>query len=194
MSVLDRIYRIPFDRPSLNVAILAVASVSIGGCLDKASWETPDTWTPPRWTIGRPQRLLPPWRQVATWLPLDAPPPGQLFHGVDRSVDASRLAGVRLPGGGDDPREQIVQASLWLGRLGRPYSPLVAVVPWSYGPTPIATPIGDVEIEVADVPRGFLIAPSAWLLFEWEGAGDVYACRRPEFNATFALNPEASCV
>lgn len=53
---------------------------------------------------------------LAAWLPTTAPSGGDSFFGVDRSVDTTRLAGVRFTGGGA-PREQT--AIKCLARLKR---------------------------------------------------------------------------
>lgn len=55
--------------------------------------------------FGRKVRGLP------AWIPATAPVAGDSFFGVDRSVDPSRLGGLRLNGGGA-PIEEVLQAAM----------------------------------------------------------------------------------
>jgi hypothetical protein len=55
---------------------------------------------------------------LAAWLPLVAPTTGDNFFGVDRSVDSTRLAGVRYDGRGVPIEEGLQQAARRLEREG----------------------------------------------------------------------------
>lgn len=50
------------------------------------------------------------------YLPKTAPAPGSSFLGLDRSVDAVRLAGVRFSGGGQPYEESLISCAARLGR------------------------------------------------------------------------------
>lgn len=52
------------------------------------------------------------------WLPTTAPSQGENFFGTDRSVDATRLGGVRISGGGGPIEETLIEAAARLGREG----------------------------------------------------------------------------
>lgn len=55
---------------------------------------------------------------LAAWLPASAPSTGDNFFGVDRSVDPTRLAGVRYDGSAQSIEEAIIDASSLLAREG----------------------------------------------------------------------------
>lgn len=55
---------------------------------------------------------------LAAWLPLVAPTTGDSFFGVDRSVDPTRLGGVRYDGSAQSIEEAIIDASALLAREG----------------------------------------------------------------------------
>lgn len=55
---------------------------------------------------------------LAAWLPATAPTTGDNFFGVDRSVDPTRLAGVRYDGSAQSVEEAIIDASALLAREG----------------------------------------------------------------------------
>jgi hypothetical protein len=55
---------------------------------------------------------------LAAWLPVSAPTTGDNFFGVDRSVDPTRLAGVRYDGSAQSIEEAIIDASSLLAREG----------------------------------------------------------------------------
>ena len=55
---------------------------------------------------------------LAAWLPVSAPTSGDNFFGVDRSVDPTRLAGVRYDGSAQSIEEAIIDASSLLAREG----------------------------------------------------------------------------
>jgi hypothetical protein len=58
-------------------------------------------------------------RGLDAWLPATAPTSGDSFFGVDRSVDAVRLAGLRFAGtAGAAKEDTIIDASAYLGREG----------------------------------------------------------------------------
>lgn len=55
---------------------------------------------------------------LAAWLPVSAPTAGDNFFGVDRSVDPTRLGGVRYDGSAQSIEEAIIDASSLLAREG----------------------------------------------------------------------------
>lgn len=56
---------------------------------------------------------------LRAWLPLTAPTTGDSFFGVDRSVDATRLAGVRFTAqSGSSKEDTLIDCSVRLGREG----------------------------------------------------------------------------
>lgn len=55
---------------------------------------------------------------LAAWLPTTAPTGGDNFFGVDRSVDPTRLAGVRYDGSSQSIEEALIDASSLLAREG----------------------------------------------------------------------------
>lgn len=55
---------------------------------------------------------------LAAWLPKVAPTAGQLYWGVDRSTDVTRLAGVRFDGSGETIEEALIDAASLVAREG----------------------------------------------------------------------------
>lgn len=55
---------------------------------------------------------------LESWLPFEAPLPGQLFMDVDRSVDSTRLAGVRYDGTNDNIEQALLTGLSKCGREG----------------------------------------------------------------------------
>lgn len=55
---------------------------------------------------------------LSAWLPSSAPTTGDNFFGVDRSVDSTRLAGVRYNGSAQPIEEALIDASSLLAREG----------------------------------------------------------------------------
>ena len=55
---------------------------------------------------------------LAAWIPSVAPTVGDNFYGVDRSIDSTRLAGVRYNGSAESIEEALVDASNLLAREG----------------------------------------------------------------------------
>jgi hypothetical protein len=55
---------------------------------------------------------------LAAWLPQSSPSGGESFWGVDRSVDPTRLAGVRYDGSGQPIEEALVDAAALVAREG----------------------------------------------------------------------------
>lgn len=69
---------------------------------------------------------------LAAWLPVTAPITGDAFWGVDRSVDVTRLAGVRFNGSAESIEEALIDGSTLVAREGG--QPEMAFVPFSsYG-------------------------------------------------------------
>jgi hypothetical protein len=66
---------------------------------------------------------------ISGWLPTVAPTTGDNWFGVDRSVDPTRLAGVRFNGQGESIEEAVIDASLLVAREGG--NPDVCVMPFS---------------------------------------------------------------
>lgn len=55
---------------------------------------------------------------LAAWIPTTAPTTGDSFFGVDRSVDPTRLGGVRFNGSSESIEEAVIDASLLVAREG----------------------------------------------------------------------------
>lgn len=55
---------------------------------------------------------------LSAWLPTTAPSAGDSFWGVDRSVDVTRLAGVRFDGSAESIEEALIDASSLVAREG----------------------------------------------------------------------------
>jgi hypothetical protein len=55
---------------------------------------------------------------LGSWLPQTAPTGGDSFWGVDRSVDVTRLAGVRFDGGQESIEEALIDAASLVAREG----------------------------------------------------------------------------
>jgi hypothetical protein len=55
---------------------------------------------------------------LAAWLPSTAPSASENFWGVDRSVDVTRLAGVRFDGSGETIEEALIDAASLVSREG----------------------------------------------------------------------------
>lgn len=55
---------------------------------------------------------------LAAWVPVTAPTTNDSFFGVDRSIDPTRLAGVRFDGSSESIEEAIIDASLLVAREG----------------------------------------------------------------------------
>lgn len=55
---------------------------------------------------------------LGAWLPLTAPTPGDNFFGLDRSVDTSRLAGIRFTGTGMPIEEALIKCAARVARDG----------------------------------------------------------------------------
>jgi hypothetical protein len=55
---------------------------------------------------------------LGAWLPVVAPTTGDSFFSVDRSIDPTRLAGVRFDGSSESIEEAIIDASLLVAREG----------------------------------------------------------------------------
>jgi hypothetical protein len=55
---------------------------------------------------------------LAAWIPTIAPTTGDSFFSVDRSVDPTRLAGVRFDGSSESIEEAVIDASLLVAREG----------------------------------------------------------------------------
>ena len=66
---------------------------------------------------------------LSGWLPTTAPTSGDSWFGVDRSVDPTRLAGVRFDGSQESIEEAVIDASLLVAREGG--NPDVCIMPFS---------------------------------------------------------------
>jgi hypothetical protein len=55
---------------------------------------------------------------LASWIPVNAPTTGDSFWGVDRSVDPTRLAGVRFNGSNESIEEAIIDGATLVAREG----------------------------------------------------------------------------
>lgn len=102
-------YVIAVDR---GLGKVTVASSGLGG-----SAATPSGWTAADSLLvqGDNNAKL---KGLAAWLPATAPTGGDSFFGVDRSVDTSRLAGVRYDGSAQSIEEAIIDASSLAAREG----------------------------------------------------------------------------
>lgn len=65
---------------------------------------------------------------LAAWLPLTAPTGGDNFFGVDRSVDTTRLAGVRWSSTGNPKADTLMKANVRLSREGGKEAKRVALL------------------------------------------------------------------
>lgn len=188
MSVLDQIERRPF--PTLPARWLEVpVSMSFRPGTSPRFDPRPREWSEARWLIERTRDRRPLWRQIAEWIPA-APPGREPFHGIDRSADHWRLAGHPLQGCSGDSLEQRIQdAGLLIGRLAS-CDEATAVLPVKFDKVLVSTPGGRVHVETADVPRGFIISPWTWSIYEWTDGERQYqtaVCHLPAANATFEV-------
>ncbi len=136
---------------------------------------------------------------LAGWLPTVAPAPGDNFFGLDRSVDPTRLAGVRYSGGSGGPiEESLIEGATRIGREGgKPDKCFVHPFDWSAMVKSIGTkvmydrsksvdepeigfrnvklmgPSGDIEIMPdLNCPRGlaYMLTMSDWYLYTMKDA------------------------
>lgn len=102
-------YVIAVDRQAGTVT---VASSGLGG-----SAATPSGWTTNDYLLvdGDNNAKV---KGLAAWLPATSPTTGDSFFGVDRSVDPTRLAGVRYDGSAQSIEECLIDASSLVAREG----------------------------------------------------------------------------
>jgi hypothetical protein len=102
-------YVIAVDRTN---GIVTVSASSIGG-----SAGTPSGWTSGDYLLvaGDSNAKC---KGLAAWLPTTAPTTGDNFFGVDRSVDVTRLAGIRYVGTSQSIEEALLDGSNLVAREG----------------------------------------------------------------------------
>lgn len=101
-------YVIAVDR---DAGTVTVASDAFGG-----NAATPASWAASEYlSIDGDINLKP--KGIAAWIPATAPT-STAFFGVDRSIDPTRLGGIRVDGSGKQIQEAIVDASMRVAREG----------------------------------------------------------------------------
>jgi len=101
-------YVVAVDRTLGTITV----STSMGGAA-----ASPGSWQAADYLLVQGDLNIKP-SGLAAWLPSTAPTSGDNFYGVDRSVDATRLAGVRYDGSAQSIEEALVDASNLLAREG----------------------------------------------------------------------------
>jgi hypothetical protein len=102
-------YVVAVNRSSGTVTVSATAMGGAAG--------SPSGWTSGDYLLVQGDLNLKP-KGLAGWLPATAPSSGDNFFGVDRSVDTTRLAGVRYNGSTQSIEEALIDASSLLAREG----------------------------------------------------------------------------
>lgn len=102
-------YVVAVDR---SAGTVTVSSSAMGG-----SAGTPSGWTANDFLLVQGD-VNAKCKGLAAWLPASAPASNDSFFGVNRSVDATRLAGIRYPGSAQSIEEAIIDASAKLAREG----------------------------------------------------------------------------
>lgn len=107
------------DGGSASSDVLLVTKVNrSSGVITCSSAASPSgTWAANAYLVVQGDLNLKP-KGLAAWLPKTAPSTGDNFYGVDRSVDPTRLAGVRYDGSAQSIEEAIIDASALLAREG----------------------------------------------------------------------------
>ena len=89
---------------------------------------------------------------LGAWLPVVAPVGGDNFFGIDRSADASRLAGVRFNGTGLPLEELFIKAAARVARDGgRPDTVIMNYSQWANFSTSLGSKVRYTEKSVGDV-------------------------------------------
>lgn len=101
-------YVVAVDRTAGTVTV----STSMGGAA-----ASPALWAAGDYLLVQGDLNVKP-SGLAAWLPSAAPTSGDNFYGVDRSVDPTRLAGIRYDGSAQSIEEALVDASNLLAREG----------------------------------------------------------------------------
>lgn len=95
-----------------SAGTLTVSATGLGG-----SAGTPSGWTTADYLLVQGD-VNAKMKGLAAWLPATAPTAGDNFFGVDRSQDATRLAGLRYDGTSQTIEEAVIDASSFLAREG----------------------------------------------------------------------------
>lgn len=95
-----------------SAGTLTVSATGLGG-----SPGTPASWAAADFLLVQGDNNLKA-KGFAAWLPTVAPTTGDNFFGVDRSVDPTRLAGVRYDGSAQSIEEALIDSSSLLAREG----------------------------------------------------------------------------
>ncbi len=95
-----------------SAGTVTVASSGMGG-----SAATPSGWTGNDYLLVQGDNNAK-VKGLAAWIPDAAPSPGDNFFGVDRSVDVTRLAGIRYDGSAQSIEESLIDASNLIAREG----------------------------------------------------------------------------
>ena len=102
---------------SSDVGVITKANRSSGVLTVQFAASPSVTWAGNSFLVVQGDLNLKP-KGLAAWLPKSAPSTGDNFFGVDRSVDPTRLAGVRYDGSAQSIEEAIIDASSLLAREG----------------------------------------------------------------------------
>lgn len=97
---------------------------------------------------------------LAAWLPTVAPASGDpLFYGVDRSVDPTRLGGVRYDGSAQSIEESLIDASSLLAREGgKPDTALVTFQSFSALEKALGSKVQYIDAKTGDIGfRGIMV-------------------------------------
>jgi len=107
------------DGGAASSDVLLVTKVNrSSGVITLSSAASPSvTWAAGAYLVIQGDLNLKP-KGLAAWLPKVAPTAGDNFFGVDRSVDPTRLGGVRYDGSAQSIEESIIDASSLLAREG----------------------------------------------------------------------------
>jgi hypothetical protein len=94
-----------------TAGIVTVGTIMGGSAANPANWVATDRLVVQGdWSLAM--------KGVSAWIPTVAPTTGDNFFGVDRSVDPTRLAGVRFNGASESIEEAVIDASLLIAREG----------------------------------------------------------------------------
>lgn len=182
MKVEALIRRQPWPASCKELCVPLPYATSCGRSVSMRILDVPLPAAPvaiPHWRI----RYEPAPLEVAleSWIPFEAPS-AALFHGIDRTVDAERLAGSRVAwrGGLWDTIDEAVKR---VARLGPRHRSLLLLPKPMEAPRIYGTFLGPLEVEQSTfIQRGYVFTPSAWTNFD-----GVYVCTNPGANAVFAM-------
>lgn len=96
---------------------------------------------------------------LSAWLPAVAPTTGDNFFGVDRSVDPTRLGGIRYDGSAQSIQEALIDASSLLAREGgKPNVCITNFASYSALEKSLGSQVQYIDMKVADIGfRGIMV-------------------------------------